>query len=311
MKKYLIVFCLLLLVSPAYAKSKEVKPEWLNDPYSVCAKEELCAVGMGSGLNSAKADARRGLSKVFETRVKSSYEESLSQSGEETQSKIKDFVSESSDVMLQAVEIKQTYETKTDVYALAVLNKTIASRMTKEEMEGLDEKMLALLKDDSPASAVQIEKLYEQRRTLNQRYIVLAGNGLEEEVTYDQVYANKKAKVGKRHLYMDKSEKLKPALYQTVQNVMKENGFTFAQKQEKDTPKVVLSFVEEPQYMKVEGFVKYSYHFTMKAPDKKGKMIEFLSTTITETGRNQEQTFSSALESLKVYLNENIMNLNF
>lgn len=180
---------------------KTGKPEWINNPYAVCAKEELCAVGVGSGLNSAKADARSGLAKVFEARIKSSFESTLNQNDDETTSKIRDYVSESSDVLLNAVEIKETFDTPTDVYALAVLNKPAAARITQEEIDDLDQKMKALLQEDSPAAAVRLEKLYEQRRGLNQRHIVLTGSPVIEEVTYEQVYGNKKARIGKRHIF--------------------------------------------------------------------------------------------------------------
>lgn len=142
---------------PVQAKSGKEKPAWINNPYAVCAKEELCAVGVGSGLNGAKADARSGLAKVFEARIKSSFESALNQNDDETTSKIRDYVSESSDVLLNAVEIKETFDTPTDIYALAVLNKPVAARITQEEIDDLDQKMTALLQEDSPAAAVRLE----------------------------------------------------------------------------------------------------------------------------------------------------------
>lgn len=296
---------------PVQAKSGKEKPVWINNPYAVCAKEELCAVGVGSGLNGAKADARSGLAKVFEARIKSSFESALNQNDDETTSKIRDYVSESSDVLLNAVEIKETFDTPTDIYALAVLNKPVAARITQEEIDDLDQKMTALLQEDSPAAAVRLEKLYEQRRGLNQRYIVLTGSPVIEEVTYEQVYGNKKARIGKRHIFLSVAGKPDKAFDQAVRGVLKENGYTFADEPDAQTPRVTISFQPEKQYSNIEGFVKYAYHFTMKAPDKKGKTIDVLATTLTETGRNERQAFSNALDSLKAYLNENVLNLNF
>lgn len=296
---------------PVQAKSGKEKPAWINNPYAVCAKEELCAVGVGSGLNGAKADARSGLAKVFEARIKSSFESALNQNDDETTSKIRDYVSESSDVLLNAVEIKETFDTPTDIYALAVLNKPVAARITQEEIDDLDQKMTALLQEDSPAAAVRLEKLYEQRRGLNQRYIVLTGSPVIEEVTYEQVYGNKKARIGKRHIFLSVAGKPDKAFDQAVRGVLKENGYTFADEPDAQTPRVTISFQPEKQYSNIEGFVKYAYHFTMKAPDKKEKTIDVLATTLTETGRNERQAFSNALDSLKAYLNENVLNLNF
>ncbi len=310
-KRIFLTVLFLMTAAQAQAKSKQEKPEWINNPYAVCAKEELCAVGVGSGLNSAKADARSGLAKVFEARIKSSFESTLNQNDDETTSKIRDYVSESSDVLLNAVEIKETFDTPTDVYALAVLNKPAAARITQEEIDDLDQKMKALLQEDSPAAAVRLEKLYEQRRGLNQRYIVLTGSPVIEEVTYEQVYGNKKARIGKRHIFLSVAGKPDKAFDQTVRGVLKENGYTFADEADGRTPRVIISLQPEKQYSNIDGFVKYAYHFTMKAPDKKGKTIDVLATTLTETGRNERQAFSNALESLKAYLNENVLNLNF
>lgn len=310
-KRIFLTVLFLMTAAQAQAKSKQEKPEWINNPYAVCAKEELCAVGVGSGLNSAKADARSGLAKVFEARIKSSFESTLNQNDDETTSKIRDYVSESSDVLLNAVEIKETFDTPTDVYALAVLNKPAAARITQEEIDDLDQKMKALLQEDSPAAAVRLEKLYEQRRGLNQRHIVLTGSPVIEEVTYEQVYGNKKARIGKRHIFLSVAGKPDKAFDQTVRGVLKENGYTFADEADGRTPRVIISLQPEKQYSNIDGFVKYAYHFTMKAPDKKGKTIDVLATTLMETGRNERQAFSNALESLKAYLNENVLNLNF
>ncbi len=310
-KRIFLTVLFLMTAAQAQAKSKQEKPEWINNPYAVCAKEELCAVGVGSGLNSAKADARSGLAKVFEARIKSSFETTLNQNDDETTSKIRDYVSESSDVLLNAVEIKETFDTPTNVYALAVLNKPAAARITQEEIDDLDQKMKALLQEDSPAAAVRLEKLYEQRRGLNQRHIVLTGSPVIEEVTYEQLYGNKKARIGKRHIFLSVAGKPDKAFDQTVRGVLKENGYTFADEADGQTPRVIISLQPEKQYSNIDGFVKYAYHFTMKAPDKKGKTIDVLATTLTETGRNERQAFSNALESLKAYLNENVLNLNF
>ncbi|MBR1778168.1 MAG: LPP20 family lipoprotein [Alphaproteobacteria bacterium] len=317
MKKRVLfaAFALMLaLQGCASAETKSAagsKPKWINDPYAVCTAEEMCAVGKGITLNRAKADARGGLAKVFEARIKSSFETTLKQDNDDVSSTARDYVSEQSDVILQAVEIKETYEAPSEIFALAVLNKPVAARITKQDIDDLDQKMLALLKEDTPAAAVRLEKLYEERRGLNQRYIVLTGKPAMEEVTYDQVYGNKKARIGKRHIFLTVQGKANPSFDQAVRSVLKKNGYTFANSETADTPRVIISLQAEEQYANIKGFVKYAYHFTMKAPDKKGQMIDVLAATFEETGRNQNQAFSNALEALKAYIKENILNLNF
>ena len=66
-------------VLPARAEADKKAPEWTKSPDAACTKNEICAVGIGSGLNSAKANARNELAKIFETQIKSSFETILLQ----------------------------------------------------------------------------------------------------------------------------------------------------------------------------------------------------------------------------------------
>ena len=52
----------------------EAKPKWINDPAAACAPSELCAVGTGATVKRAQADARNQIAKVFESKIKSSFE---------------------------------------------------------------------------------------------------------------------------------------------------------------------------------------------------------------------------------------------
>ena len=318
MKKTLFLtsfFLAFVLQACATTNAKTVetgkKPKWINDPAAACMSNEMCAVGTGATVKRAQADARNQIAKVFESKIKSSFETTFIDENDSTYSKVKDYISDESEVILEAVEIKETYESPEDVYALAVLNKPTAARVTKQDIDDLDKKMQALLKEDTPAAAVQLEKLYEERRGYNRRYTVLTGHPMDEVVGYDQVYGNKKDRIGKRHIFLTVDGKPNTSFDQAVRSVLKENGYTFAASASESTPKVTISFEEEEQYIKVKGFVKYAYHFTMRAPDKKGQMIDVLATTIEESGRNQQQAFKNALASLKDYIKENILNLNF
>lgn len=303
-----------LFALTACAADKTVKtelPAWVNSPYASCSADELCAVGTASNFALAKADARNGLAKVFQARIKSSFESDTRVKNDDVSSEMRDFVSETSDVMLNATEIRETFKDNGKFYALATLDKNKAARITREEIDDLDEKMTALLQDESPAAAVRLEKLYEKRRGLNQRYITLAGESIPESVGYDQVYGNKKARVGKRHVYLSPKAGSKPSFVQTVRGVMTENGYTFATVPTEKTPVVHVSMTAERQFLKVDGFVKYDYHFVLSAPDKNGVDVERLATTFTESGLNENQAYSKAILSLKNYLKENILNLYF
>ena len=155
-----------LFALTACAADKTVKtelPAWVNSPYASCSADELCAVGTASNFALAKADARNGLAKVFQARIKSSFESDTRVKNDDVSSEMRDFVSETSDVMLNATEIRETFKDNGKFYALATLDKNKAARITREEIDDLDEKMTALLQDESPAAAVRLEKLYEKQ----------------------------------------------------------------------------------------------------------------------------------------------------
>ena len=314
-RRPLLIFLICVLQACAATGLKTEKnksiPEWVNNPHAFCSADEMCAVGSGLTQNRAKADARSGLAKIFETKIKTSFETVFTERNNSASLNVRDYISDESDVILQSVEIKETFETPDDIFALAVLNKPVATRITKQDLEKLDKKMLSLLNEDTPAAAVQLEKLYEERYNVNRRYTVLTGKPLAEKISYEQVYNNKKSRIGKRHVFLTVEGKSPASFSQTVQNVLTENGYTFADTFSKSTPEIIISLKEEKQHLNISGFVKYSYRFTLKGPDKNGVTTEILATTIEETGRNEKQAYANALESLTTYLSQNILNLNF
>jgi hypothetical protein len=156
-----------------------------------------------------------------------------------------------------------------------------------------------------------LEKLYEERYNVNRRYTVLTGKPWAEKISYEQVYNNKKSRIGKRHVFLKVEGKSPASFEQTVRTVLTENGYTFADTASEKTPKVIISLKKEKQPLNISGFVKYSYLFTMKGPDKNGVMTDVFATTIEETGRNEKQAYTNALASLTTYLSQNILNLNF
>jgi len=302
-----LFYALGIFAAACSSAAAESRPKWVDNPYEVCSKDEMCAVGIGSGLKMARADARNNIAKIFETRVKSTFSSETTSDGDKVKEKVSDYLNVETDMLIEAVEIKDTYNTKTDVYALAVLNKKTASRLTSDDMERLDDKMRALLRDDTPASAVALQKAYEQRAALNRRYAVLTGAPKPEAVGYDSVYGAMKSRVGRRHVYL--LVKGSSAFGNAVRSVMADNGYTFADEAGKDSPQVTVTFNGTEQYMNVPGFVKYRYDFTLKAPDANQVTVTKLSSEFETTGRNKSQAEAAALEELKAYLNENILTL--
>ena len=311
MKRMLFIgFAAFLSVSCAHATAqKNERPAWVDNPYKVCSADQMCAVGVGSRLKMARADARSGIAKIFESKIQSSFSSDLSSKNDEITQNVRERLDVETDMLIDAVEIKETYETPTDFYALAVLNKNTAVEKTIRELTLLDNQMRALTSDDTPASAVRMEELYFKRNGINQRYIVLTGKSYPETVTYDDVAKAKKNRIGKRHIFLKVDAS--PVLESAVKQVLTQNGYTFAKNRTRETPFVTVSIVAERAHLNVEGFVKYVYHLTLSGPDKKGTAVELLSTSFDGSGRNEKQAAASIADEVKEYLAENILKLSF
>ncbi len=287
------------------ATAKDQKPEWINSPQKACAENEFCAVGNGFNLKFANADARSAIAKIFEAKISSSFKTSTSQRDSETSSRLKDSVAEDVDMVLKKVEIKETYNQGADFYALAVLNKDDAAELLAEEIADIDSKMEAYLADNTPSSARKLERLYEQRRVLNQQYQILTGDTVMESVDYEQVYKNRKAKIGQQKLFLQVEAQNKNMVANAVKSVLQEQGYTFIERpQGAETLSIRITSEEMPFSLK--GMVKFVYFVSLR----NHAAINVLETKFEETGINEKQAFSAAMESLKKYIAENIMELN-
>ena len=127
-----------------HAKSE---PDWIRYPYKECEKNQICASGSGDTLNLAKADARNNILKYFKTEIKSSFKSSLFSDETEVKALNSDEINESSEGILKATEIKETYFDKSGFYAFAVLNKDVLQKEILADIRSLDLKMEILLSE--------------------------------------------------------------------------------------------------------------------------------------------------------------------
>lgn len=142
-------------------KDSKGRPLWVNSPYDVCSERELCAVGEGSGSLNANANARQALAKIFSTQIKSkttiSKRDQTTSESEgvwqgQTEEDFDQFIQEKTEQILKGVEIKASFQDKTSVYALAVLDRVVAAKLIAKEMGELDERMIAAYKNDKRRS---------------------------------------------------------------------------------------------------------------------------------------------------------------
>lgn len=287
-------------------------PAWVSKPESVCAPEEICQTGAGDSFASASAAARAAVGRIFETKVHASFSRTFSQSEDETASALQEAVHESSETVLQAVSVRETCRAADGFYALAVLNKTAAAKILRRDMSALDAEMKDRLAAASPASAVRAEKLYARRHALNRRYVVLTEEAMPETVSWKQISENKKAKVGRRHVFLRIQSERPAPLEAAVRSALGKNGYTFAGSRTAAASEIIASLEAEPVEMSaIKEVVKYDFFFSLKVPESPGSDIEVLSFSFDEAGLNKSQAFSEAAETVRDFLEKHLNEIPF
>lgn len=297
-----------VLTACASSRVADTTPKWISNTEKVCSLNELCAVGDGATEKMARTDALGELSKIFEMRVKTAFNQTISQLNDTEKQMMTYNVSTTSDVVLHAAMIKETYRNDSGWYAFATLDTDKASKIIRQDIYALDERMTALFEDNTPSSAKQLEKLYEKRLNLNQRYAVLTNSTIKPKFSFEQIFKNSKAKIGTHHIYLQTTGS--SAFSTLVRSILTDNGYTFATV-DSNYPHAYAKLTAEQLYLKVEGFVKYNFHFTLSGPAKNGTVVDVLAETFEGSGRDKNQAEKSILPDLKKFLSSKVLDLPF
>ncbi len=311
MKKYPAFLLTAGMICASFAvQAKEDKiPVWISDPYAVCDENAFCAVGSANNLNAAGAQARAGIAKIFQARVKSSLSSLVESNNDSVSSAARHSLSEESDVLLKTVEIKETFRQGETFYALAFLDKQKAARIVAGKIDDLDSKMEAFLQDDNAASARKAEKLYEQRRELNELMIVLTGKGVLESFSFADVFKNRKEKTKGGDICLNIIGTKNNTFKSTVKNVFKENGYIISND---CSIKVTVSVQANREPTDIEGLEKYSFGFSVKAKEiLSGKQTLLFERSFSEAGQNADQALSLVINDFKQELTESIGDFSF
>ena len=283
----------------------ETLPSWVQNPYKdFCSEKELCAVGEGEGLSMASLDARSGISKIFETKIDSSFSLSVSQENGEVRDFTSEHIDETSNQLLNAVEIKASFIGKTAVYALASLDKETARKILFEKIQHQDEKMKASYKRSTLSSANQAMALFEKRKELTQKYILLTGEKLPSPLSYGMLYNNLLSKRKKAVFSLEVDTKVK-GFKNSISTAFLEKGFSF----KKDAPKLLASLHYQEVPIAVKGFKKFLFYLEIKQ-EKDGKNVLLHSADFEVIEPSLLHAEQTVLEDIKENLLEKLDTLN-
>ena len=173
------IFILILVSVSLHVQAEKKKPAWISDLSTYCKSSELCTVGESVGMMQAEASARKEMSKIFMTQIKS--KNTLTASGKQVsagdqpisgsfEEEMYGEIEEKTEGALRGVIIRDTYETSDSFYALAVLKKAEGAQFLKSEMEELDKNIVEFYKDGRRSALNKALKIMQVREGLNINY---------------------------------------------------------------------------------------------------------------------------------------------
>ncbi len=169
-------------------------PSWLSgDSAEYPNSLYLTAVGAADTLESAQQRALGNLAKIFEVRIvdQSSTTETIQESRSSNNSSFSrdiyanNTVSTSTDELIEGASISSRWQNPVDFtyYALAVLDRALASNNFRHQMDEIDKKIeesIELSHSAPPLRNFLLRKdaynLFQERNALNSNYIVIAGS---------------------------------------------------------------------------------------------------------------------------------------
>ncbi len=293
-------------------------PAWINSPFDFCPPTEICAVGEAAGALGAEAAARDSLAKIFSVNIKTSQafttmSESKTEEGvvtgsvsEETFGEIIEFTDE----VLEGSFIKERFESDESHFALIALNKNKTAGIFEDRMQSLDSRIKAFVKDGRRSSLNKALKLLKVRDSIHDKYRILKGSSYLSSVTVADILKLKKIKreLGTKVSLEVNEISSTQEIMKSVKFNLNENDFIITNNNADF--KIEVSLKQEPQYMKVKGFVKYKFILNIKSLNKDENEIGALKYEIIQTGRSQEQSYQNALPGINNFINEKFNELN-
>lgn len=303
MKKIIKVCFVFILCSKVFALDN--LPEWVNDTNVVCSKNEICVVGSGDTLELAQANARKNISKYFETKIDAKFISSISSDENNVEQYSSSEVQETTQNKLKGVEITKTYFDGSEFYALATLDKILVIKDIKNNIDKIDSQM-EILMNKANCNVSQLEELYKAREELNNQYLLLSGGIIPEKISYKQIL-DKKNKNTELSFYIEAYSSFEKDIKNYLSNILLSNGFTLSNDKTKADRIISLDISKQEIQINVKGFIKEEYSLNIKSIDNKNyNTISILYEEFIDTGRSVSQIQDIMKVKIQYFINENL-----
>lgn len=318
MKKIFFLSFLILLgcsSSKTEVKAPSSAPSWINDPMSACSEiEEICGSSNGDGQIIADGNARKTIALIFESKITStmtSSKTSRQETGDSIEGKTQEYYSsdltESTDQLLEGVEIKSRYQDKDGYYALASLNKIKAAKRLASLIKELDEKLIPLNKENKKTNYGKMRKLHLDREVLNARHEFLVGRRILGSVSFEDILKKKNISL-KNNLVLLRIKD--PSLMPMISRLVTERGFKISKDEAAADLEIKAVVDNKKEYLNVDGFEKYSFLIKLNSSNEKGEKLGAIEFSAMAVGRSFDQAQEKIRPDIERFIEDHFDELN-
>ncbi len=303
MKKIIKVCVVVILCSKAFALDN--LPEWVSDVNTTCPKNKICVVGSGDTLELAQANARKNISKYFETKIDAKFISSISSDENNVEQYSSSEVQETTQNKLKGVEISKTYFDGSEFYALATLDKILVIKDIKNNIDKIDSQM-EILMNKANCNVNQLEELYKAREELNNQYLLLSGGIIPEKISYKQIL-DKKNQNTELSFYIETNTDFEKEIGNFLSNLLISNGFSVANNEKTADRIINIDITKQNIKINVKGFIKEEYFINIKNIDTQNYYTKaIVYDEFIETGRSESQIQDIMKAKIQYFIDQNL-----
>lgn len=310
----------LLLVSCAskqMAKREVIVPKgepvWLYSAQEFCAEKSLCASAEGSTFAESDARAKKSLASIFEMRVQGSFRFTKHSFSGDEQSAMQEFVQDEVanqvDLVLKGAKIGERFKKDGLMFSLAMLDKQEAKALLLKEISETDNKIQHFYRLKNKLYVKKLNLLFNKREILNEKLIIVDGNGLSRKVNFDQINNLKFVSGGGSRLSLKVGNNVPESLEKKLEETFTGVGYKLTKKKDQDFL-INVDFKEKEEYLNVSGFKKYTFEMNLFAKNNKGKKVGSYIVSLVSNGRDKDDAFLKIKRKFITELESNIDKLN-
>lgn len=275
-------------------------PKWISSAQNACPQGYLCAVGEGESVMISDLQARNSLAKIFSIEIHSTFSLEEDSSNGFLSNEIRDKIKERTSFILEGSKIERRFESDTQFYSLAKIDKKILKKTFQNEMDNLEARVRELSNSKELWDIVKAELLISQWDKAYNRFLIVSNEKkVLDEKLREKVSRSKKKLTHNTSIFVefreDQPKVFKPLLEETLLNL----GYQIDKKASKATHHIKGEFVSEKEYLNVDGFVKYRFRVKLYTLDQEERKKGVVESDVVSIGRTQRQAYDKSIDELK------------